>query len=155
MAATRQKFGSAVVTGVSFAVLLGTSLTCGSSSSSQPAPTPPGYYGQWSGTTSQGRTIAFTVAGANQVTEITIGYTFNGCSGTNTFPNLSLDITMPPNLPAGASPGFGFGSGPSDSANSTQVLGTFTSSATATGSMVFTAFTGCGSSAGTWSATRH
>jgi len=147
-----QSAGSVLVTAVSFAVLLVTSTTCGSSSSSQPSPMPPGFYGQWIGPSSQGRTIAFTVAGANQVTEITIGYDFNGCSGTKTFSGLNVDIATPAQ---GANSGFAFGSGPPGGADNTQVLGTFTSSTTATGSMVFGAYAGCGSSAGTWSATRR
>jgi hypothetical protein len=151
--ARTQTFGSAIVTAASFALLLVTSTTCGSSST-PPAPTPAGYAGQWSGTTSQGRTIAFTVSTAQRVTEISIGYNFNGCSGTNTFPNLNLDIGTAPSQPAGASPGFGFGSGAPDSLNYTQVLGTFNSSTAATGSMAF-GVTSCGTSGGIWSATRR
>src|SRR5438874_2568990 len=78
------------------------------------------YDGQWTGTTSQGRSIAFTVSSEQKVTAITVGYSFNGCSGVNTFANLSLDIGTPPN-PAAPSlgPGFGYGSGPPDGPNYT------------------------------------
>jgi hypothetical protein len=116
---------------------------------------PSGYAGQWSGTTSQGRPIAFTVSETQKVTAITIGYSFNGCSATNTFTDLSLDIGSPPN-PAAPSPGpgFGFGSGPPDGPNYTQIYGSFTSSTTATGSAIFLAYSGCGNAAAAWSATR-
>jgi hypothetical protein len=55
------------------------------------APTPVGYAGQWTGTTAQGRPIAFTVSADEKVTSITVGYSFNGCSGSQTFSNLNLD----------------------------------------------------------------
>ena len=46
--------------------------------------------GQWSGTTSQGMPIAFSVSQDEKVTTITVGYRFNSCSGTQTFSNLNL-----------------------------------------------------------------
>src|SRR5438046_1264923 len=47
--------------------------------------------GQWSGTTSQGTPITFTVSSDQKVTDITVGYSFNGCSGVQTFSNLNLE----------------------------------------------------------------
>lgn len=116
----------------------------------------PRYDGQWSGTTSQGGPITFTVSSGQKVTAITVGYSFNGCSGVNTFSNLNLDIGNPPN-PAAPSlgPSFGYGSGPPEGANYTQVLGSFTANTTATGSVIFTGYSGCGSAVGTWTATRR
>jgi hypothetical protein len=124
------------------------------------SPTAPGgsasYEGQWSGTTSQGRPIAFTVSSAQKVTAISIGYSFNGCAGTNTFSNLNLDIGNPPN-PGSPSlgPSFGYGSGPPDGANYTQILGSFGSTTAATGSMTFGAYSGCGTAIGIWTAARR
>jgi hypothetical protein len=46
--------------------------------------------GQWSGTTTQGMPIAFTVSSDEAVTTITVAYSFNSCSGTQTFSNLSV-----------------------------------------------------------------
>ena len=46
--------------------------------------------GEWSGTTSQGMPIAFSVSQDEKVTTLTLGYRFNSCSGTQTFSNLSL-----------------------------------------------------------------
>jgi hypothetical protein len=123
------------------------------------APTsPPGvmsnYEGQWNGMTSQGMHITFTVAD-QKVTSITVGYNFNGCSGTNTFPDLSLAIGSPPN-PGSPSPGpgFGFGSGAPDRPNYTQIYGTFSSGTSVSGSMIFGDYAGCGNSLGLWSAAR-
>jgi hypothetical protein len=111
--------------------------------------------GQWSGTTSQGRPISFTVAG-DKVTAITIGYNFGGCSGTSTFANLSLDIgTSPfPGAP-NIGPGFGFGSGNPELPNYTQVYGNFSTTTAAGGSMVFANFAGCGNAVGIWNAAKR
>jgi hypothetical protein len=46
--------------------------------------------GEWEGTTSQGKPIAFTVSQDETVTSITLGYDFNDCSGTRTFAELSI-----------------------------------------------------------------
>src|SRR6195256_1226970 len=108
------------------ATLLISSSGCGGSTENNPT-TPGGdparYDGQWKGTTSQGRPITFTVSSAQKVTAITVGYNFNGCSGSNTFSNLNLDIGVTPNPATSLGPGFGFGSGPPDGSNYTQVYG--------------------------------
>jgi len=49
--------------------------------------------GQWSGTTAQSVPITFSVASNQKVTTISVGYSFNGCSGIQTYSNLSLDTT--------------------------------------------------------------
>jgi hypothetical protein len=135
---------------------------CASLSACGDAPTTPSsggaarYDGEWSGTTSQGRPIAFTVSSAQKVTAITIDYNFNGCSGANTFSNLSLDIGTPPNPNAPSlGPSFGYGSGPPDGPNYTQVLGSFTASTTATGSVIFGGYPGCANAVASWTATKR
>jgi hypothetical protein len=129
---------------------------CGSSPTTPSPGGPPSYEGQWSGTTSQGRPITFTVSPDQKVTAISVGYNFNGCSGVNTFSNLTLDIGYPPNPAAPTlGPGFGYGSGPPDGPNYTQVYGSFTSNTTATGSVIFGGYPGCGNSGGIWTATRR
>jgi hypothetical protein len=147
------------VTGLaaSFLVLLTGGLSgCGSSVTPTTPTAGAGYDGQWSGTTSQGRPIAFTVSSDQKVTAITVGYSFNGCSGLNTFPNLNLDIGYPPNPAApSAGPGFGYGSGPPDGPNYTQIYGSFSSNTAATGSVVFGAYAGCGNGIGIWSARKN
>lgn len=123
-------------------------------------PTPPGssFTGEWSGTTSQGVPISFTVSADQTVTSITVGYRFNGCTGSNTFSNLSLrigDSPFPPRVPTPGSAGFGYGSGPPDGANYTQVQGTFTSNQASTGSVVFLNFGSCGNAVANWAASRR
>jgi hypothetical protein len=146
-------------TGSLFLALCVVMSACESSERSLPMPSPgasPGYDGQWSGTTSQGRPITFAVSSDQKVTAITVGYSFNGCSGVNTFSNLNLDIGNPPNPTAlSAGPGFGYGSGPPDGPNYTQIYGSFSSNTTATGSMIFGAYAGCGNSGGIWTAARR
>jgi hypothetical protein len=132
---------------------------CGNSISGPTPPTPAAsfrYDGEWSGTTSQGRPISLTVSSDQSVTAITVGYSFNGCSGVNTFSNLNLAIGNPPNASSPTlGPGFGYGSGPPDGPHYTQVYGSFTSSTTATGSVIFGDYPGCGNSGAIWSATKR
>jgi hypothetical protein len=132
---------------------------CGNS---EPGPTTPSpgapssYEGQWSGTTSQGRPITFTVSSDQKVTAITIEYNFGSCSGVHTFSNLNLDIGYPPSpITAQAGPSFGYGSGRPEATAYTQILGTFSSSTRATGSMFFADYPGCGNGIGFWTAARR
>src|SRR5687767_2256068 len=54
----------------------------GDASPSAPSPgTASTLDGQWSGSTSQGRPLTFTVS-KSRVTTMSIGYSFNGCAGT-------------------------------------------------------------------------
>jgi hypothetical protein len=139
-------------------VLSAMAVACGNDNTPT-TPTPPGserYDGEWSGTTSQGRPITFTVSADQRVTAIAAGYSFNGCSGTNTFSNLNLAIGTPPNPAAPASaPGFGFGSGPPDGPNFTQISGSFGSTTAANGTITFLGFAGCGNSVGIWTAAKR
>jgi hypothetical protein len=89
-----------------------------------------------------------------KVTAISVGYSFNGCSGSVTFSTLNLDIGSTPNPATTLGPGFGFGSGPPDAPNYTQVFGSFSSNTTATGSVVFGGYTGCGNGGGIWMAAK-
>lgn len=116
------------------------------------------YTGEWSGTTSQGAAIAFSVSASQTVTSITVGHQFNGCTGSNTFSNLSLDIgqsPFPSRVPTPGNPAFGYGSGSPEGANYTQVTGTFTSSQTAAGSLLFMNFPNCGNAVASWSAAKR
>jgi hypothetical protein len=138
--------------------LIGGLSGCGGSTANNPT-TPSGdaqrYDGQWKGTTSQGRPITFTVSLDQKVTAITVGYSFSSCAGLNTFSGLNLDIGNGPNPATSLGPGFGFGSGPPDGPNYTQLYGSFSSNTTATGSMIFGSYPGCGNAAGIWTATRN
>ena len=64
---------------------------CGGSSSPTTPTTPRGFSGRWSGVTQQGQPIAFTVSEDEKLTSIVVGYSFNGCSGTQTYANLNIN----------------------------------------------------------------
>jgi len=118
--------------------------------------------GQWSGTTSQGTPISFTVSSDQKVTAITVGYTFNGCAGTQTFANLSLEtaptlICLPgpcaPSLTSFRS--FNYSTGPFNGP-STSVNAVFQGTGRAEGQVAFRDFAGCGSATGVgWTATKR
>lgn len=145
---------SELVVLISCLVLLTGGLSGCGSSPTTPTGGAPRYDGRWNGTTSQGRPITLGVSLDQKVTAITVGYSFGGCSGLNTFSNLNLDIGNSPNPATTLGPGFGFGSGPPDGPNYTQVYGSFSSNTTATGSVVFGGYPGCGNGGGIWTATR-
>jgi hypothetical protein len=129
---------------------------CGSTGPTGPQGGSARYEGQWSGVTSQGRTISFTVSPDQKVTTITLGYSFNGCTGTSSFPNLNLIIASGPSPGSPTpGPGFGYGSGPPDGPNYIQVYGAFSSYMAATGSVAFGDFSGCGNGGGIWTATKN
>jgi hypothetical protein len=121
--------------------------------------------GEWEGTTSQGKRIAFTVSQDEKVTSISLGYDFNGCSGTRTF--LELDVPTAPDLtcisgpcsPAAASyRAFGVSDAAGGGAGLypyTQVNGVFLPGNQARGQAVFAGYPDCGSATVQWTATRR
>ena len=137
---------------------------CGLAACAAPtAPTSTSYAGEWSGTTAQGRPLVFTISPAEAVTTITVGHEFNGCSGSQTFSGLSLNIAPQIQcIPGPCSPsllsyrGFGYGSGNSVEGPSTAVNAVFLSSARAEGTVNFRNYPGCGDAIGvSWTATRR
>ena len=122
-----------------------------------------GFAGQWSGTVlvlslppsgaPQSQPISFTVSADQRVTDISIGYRFNGCSGVKTFSGLSLAIAASSANSPG--PSWGYGSPTPDGNDHTQVFGFFTSARTAMGTAGFVEFPGCGSGGGNFSATKQ
>jgi hypothetical protein len=118
--------------------------------------------GQWIGTTAQGTPITFTVSADEKVTAITLGYAFNGCSGSHTFDNLNLDtaptvICIPgPCSPAVSSyRAFNYSTRSSDGP-STTVNGLFPSANTAEGAVAFRDYPGCGTALSVaWTAARR
>lgn len=143
--------------GVLVMALVASANACGTTS-----PTPVGYSGEWSGTTAQGRPLAFSVTN-EMVTSITVGHDFNGCSGSQTFPDLHIS-TAPdvrcipgPCTPAVSSyRAFGYSSGSFIDGPSTSVNGLFLSARTAQGTVNFNNFPGCGAAIGVgWTATRR
>ena len=138
-------------------VVLAIACAYGGDSTTAPSAAP-GYSGQWSGTTSQGRPVAFTVS-SNHVTDVTVGYGFGGCSGSKTFSNLNVEIVDlsgpgPGGQTTPNSPGFAYGSGAPDG-SSAQIQGFFRSNTTADGIVVFAEYPGCGDGFGFWTATKR
>ena len=146
---------SAVVVAISLCVWTG-------GCSSNPAtPSAANYEGKWNGTTSQGSSISFTISADDKVTSITVGYSFNGCSGTQTFSNLNLDLApdvpcIPGPCPAGVTSFRGFGYGVTSADGSmTSVNGLFPFPGRAQGVVAFTNYPACGTALGiAWTATR-
>jgi len=98
------------------------------------------YGGAWVGTTSEGTTIAFAVSDRNIVTQITVGRDNRGCRDPQMFSGLSLLIgasDLAGRVPIASSPGFGFGSGSPEGRNFVQVLGQFSSTQSAQGTVAF------------------
>lgn len=126
---------------------------CGSTTPAGPSG-PPNYDGPWTGTTSQGRTIMFTVQN-QKVVALSVGYSFQNCSGTWSEGNLSLPIGTPPNpLVPPPGPGFAYASGSPEQPNYLYVSGFLTTSSAANGSLAFLNYQGCGNAIGIWSASK-
>lgn len=139
--------------GFSLVAMAGCALVgCGHGSVTAPST---GYAGEWSGTTSQNQPISFTVSADQRVISVTVGWRFNGCSGTGTSSSNPFPITnpQPPGPPPWDNPGFVSGGQPGDKSVWT-VTGAFPSNQTATGTAEFV-FPNCGNSLATWNATKH
>ena len=120
---------------------------CASGTATRPGGLGRTYAGAWMGTTSDGTAIAFDVSDDNIVTHITIGRDNSGCRDALTYSSLSLMISesdIPGRVPMPASPGFGFGSGSPEGPNFVQVLGQFSSTQAAQGTVAFLNFEKCG-----------
>jgi hypothetical protein len=142
-------------------LLCGSAIACGSNGPNGPSGT--GYRGDWSGTTAQGSPIAFTISPDERVTSITIGYNFNGCSGSQTFSNLNLEIAPNVICIPGPCPGslsgfrrFSHATGTTLGEPMTSVHGLFPSTARAEGAAYFRDYPSCGSAnAIGWTATKR
>ena len=133
-----------------------TATACGGSEPTAPTPPAPapssGYAGRWSGTvlvlpligagipTIQSQPFSFTVSADHRVTDISIGYNLNGCSGAKTFSGLSIAIGASALNSQGQ--GWGYVSPTSTGRDRTDVYATFTSDRTASGYAGFVEFPG-------------
>jgi hypothetical protein len=133
-------------------------LGCGSTTT----PSSSSLAGEWTGTTSQGTPISFTVSADQKVTAITVGYNFSGCSGVQRFSNLNLETApnvtcipgpCPPSLTSYRA--FNYVTNPIETPV-TSVNGFFTTTSRAEGVVAFRDYPGCGSAVGvTWIATKR
>jgi hypothetical protein len=129
----------------------GMAILIGCACAPSPRPTPLDFSGDWAGTTSQGRSITFTVSPGLVITRLSVDYAFGGCTGSlNVSPNVALlntsgaaaaVVTYTPPGPTGSTP--------------TVVRFLFPSFATANGSVDFGDFSTCGSSTATWTASKR
>jgi hypothetical protein len=137
---------------------------CGGSSSPTTPTAPPGFSGQWSGVTQQGQPITFTISAEEKVTSIVVGYNFNGCSGTQTYSNLALEIKpqiecIPAPCPADLSSyrSIAHDTGDPFQGPSTSIRGFFTQNQglfMGQGAAYFRNYPGCGTAQTGWSASR-
>ena len=119
--------------------------------------------GQWSGTTAQGAAITFVVSADEILTTISVGYNFNGCSGTQVFSNLNVstapDITCIPGPCSGAISSYrslAYSTGARGSGPTTTLNGLFLPGGRAQGVVTFRDYPGCGTAASVeWMATRR
>jgi hypothetical protein len=126
------------------------------------AGTPPQNAGEWRGTTSQGMPIAFSVDANETLTALTLGYDFNGCSGSQTFSGLLVptapDVTCIPGPCVGAVASyrsFGYSHGSAGGGPFTQVNGLFLPGNQARGQARFVDYASCGTAAVEWTATKQ
>ena len=138
---------------------------CGGSSSPTTPTAPRGYSGQWNGTTQQGQPITFTISADEKLTSIVVGYNFNGCSGTQTYSNLSLEIKpqiecIPAPCPADLSSyrSIAHDAGDPFQGPSTSIRGFFAENQgllIGQGAAYFRNYPGCGTAQTGWSVTRR
>ena len=119
--------------------------------------------GQWSGTTAQGAAITFGVSSDEILTTISVGYNFNGCSGTQVFSNLNVptapNVTCIPGPCSGTISSyraFAYSNRTLESGPSTTLNGLFLPGGRAQGLVTFSDFPGCGTAESVeWTATRR
>jgi hypothetical protein len=118
--------------------------------------------GQWTGTTTQGTPITFTVSSDEILTKISIAYNFNGCSGIQTFAD--LNVPTAPNIICVPGPcsdtlsgyrAFAYSSGSAATGSNTSINGLFLPLNQAQGQASFHDYPGCGSAGVQWTATRR
>ena len=119
--------------------------------------------GQWTGTTTQGTAISFTVSSDEFLTSLSVGHNFNGCTGMQTFSNLHVATTPdvvcipgPCSSTITTSRRLSFRDGTPGAGPSTAVNGLFLPGGRAQGVAAFHDFPGCGTVTGVeWTATRR
>jgi hypothetical protein len=123
-----------------------------------PSPATNSFNCQWTGTTSQGQPISFTVA-SDRVTTVSVGYNYGGCSGTTTASNLNLEIVdlrtrVSQPLPEPYS--FGGLVGPYSESDNTQITAFFSSPAERSGhGIILFVRPACGETIALWNTTKR
>jgi hypothetical protein len=112
------------------------------------------YAGEWTGATSQGTPIAFTVSSDRKLTKVSLVYNFNGCTGTSAF-SADVPIVDVPTAPVPTASAI-FDSG-RDAPNRTLINFLFTSGTDAHGLVILTDYAGCGAgvTSAAWTAAKR
>jgi hypothetical protein len=128
------------------------SILLGACENGPTTPTSAGYSGEWSGTTSQGSPITFSVSTSEKLTKIAVGYSFNGCTGSSSLaPDVALErSSVPVEVRL-----LDYESAPPGTPNRMLFHFLFTSSTAAQGMVTFVDFTGCGTINATWTAVKR
>jgi hypothetical protein len=113
--------------------------------------------------TAQGAAITFSVSSDEILTTISVGYNFNGCSGTQVFSDLSVptapNVTCIPGPCSGTISSyraFAYSNGTFGSGPGTTLNGLFLPGGRAQGLVTFQDYPGCGTAASVeWAATRR
>jgi len=114
-------------------------------------PTPLDFSGNWSGTTSQGRAIGFTVTPDLRVTGVTVEYAFGGCSATVDIPGAAPLF----NTSATADAVISYVPSGLNGPNRIVVNFLFPSITNANGTIQFINVSTCGNANATWTATKR
>jgi hypothetical protein len=141
---------------IPIAIVIWVQVACNSATA--PSPLPPGYVGEWTGTTTEGTPVQFSVSPGDYVTSFVLTYNFSAaCSGTLTNTDLGVPIHYldPPGPPPYDQPGFTFGT--NDGTSATAIGGHFSPDRrSASGQFVLVRYGACGDVAlGKWSARRR
>lgn len=133
-------------------------LVCPAACSSPTEPLPPGYAGEWAGTTAQGTPVSFSVDG-DDVTSFNLVFRFSAtCSGTVTIPGPTpIVMQSPPGPPPFDQPGFAMGHAPANLEWGIALFGAFSRDRrSVSGEFKVVAYPGCDNvMTGTWSARRR
>jgi hypothetical protein len=99
--------------------------------------------------------MSFSVSSGQKLTKITVGYNFNGCTGSTTLlPDASIENVPTAPIPVGSAT---YESGAVGTANRTLINFLFTTERDAHGLLIFVDYSGCGTGpiSAAWTANRR
>jgi hypothetical protein len=118
---------------------------------------PPGYAGEWTGTTAEGTPVRFSVSAGDLVTAVSLTYRFPGsCAGSIEVNGLAVPIHKldPPGPPPFDQPGFAFGK--NNVTSGWAINGHFSPDRrSASGQFLLVRYGTCGTVTSTWNARRR
>lgn len=129
------------------AILIG----CACAPAAPARPTPLDFSGEWTGSTSQTRPIAFTVSPDLRITSVALDFSFSGCAGSLSLP---ADVTLL-NATGTAAAAFTHAPNGPTGSNRTTIHFLFPSIASALGTIEFSDYAGCGNATATFNASKR